>query len=64
MFDIFTADGIIEKGCLGCNEGDGGNGRNLRISIYEKERMIKGFNFRDGEIDGQDADSYVYGGRC
>lgn len=49
MFDLSTADGSTEKEGLGFNEG-GGKGRNSRISVSEKERGIKGFNFRDGRL--------------
>ncbi|XP_057812071.1 probable phospholipid-transporting ATPase 4 [Salvia miltiorrhiza] len=48
MFDLSTADGSTEKEGLGLNEG--GKGRNSRISISDKERRIKGFNFRDGRL--------------
>ncbi|KAH6800420.1 ATPase E1-E2 type family protein / haloacid dehalogenase-like hydrolase family protein [Perilla frutescens var. hirtella] len=49
MFDLSTADGSTEKEGLGFNEG-AAKARNSRISNSDKERSIKGFNFRDGRL--------------
>ncbi|KAL1537594.1 P-type phospholipid transporter [Salvia divinorum] len=49
MFDLFTADGSTEKEGLS-GGGGGGKGRDSRVSVSEKERGIKGFNFRDGRL--------------
>ncbi|KAG6392144.1 hypothetical protein SASPL_146355 [Salvia splendens] len=50
MLDLFTADGSTEKEGLSGGGCGGGKGRDSRVSVSEKERGIKGFNFRDGRL--------------